>query len=125
MVKPLSIDEYISGFPDETREKLEQLCKIVKNAAPQAVGVISYGMPAFKLNGIVVWFAAHTKHIGLYPKASGIEAFKAELSGFIYSKGAIQFPHDKPLPFELITRIIEFRVTENLNLSKTKNKRSL
>jgi uncharacterized protein YdhG (YjbR/CyaY superfamily) len=120
MIKPLNVEEYISGFPKETQEMLEQLRVTVKKAAPQAVEVISYGMPAFKLNGILVWFAAHTKHIGFYPKASGIEVFKNELSIYKYSKGAVQFPLEEPLPLELITRIIEFRVTENLNLSKTK-----
>jgi uncharacterized protein YdhG (YjbR/CyaY superfamily) len=118
--KPDNIDEYITGFPEETQKILEQVRATIKKVAPHAIEVISYGMPAFKLNGILVWFAAHTKHLGFYPKASGIEVFKEELSAFKCSKGAIQFPFGQPLPLELITKIVEFRVIENLQKEEIK-----
>ena len=120
MKKPVNIDEYIINFPVEIQKMLEQLRATVKKAAPQANEVISYGMPAFKLNGMLVWFAAHSKHIGFYPKASGIEAFKKELAIYKWAKGSVQFPLDKPLPLALITKIVKFRVTENLQRAKAK-----
>jgi uncharacterized protein YdhG (YjbR/CyaY superfamily) len=122
MTKPINIDEYISSFPKETQKILKQLRATIKKAAPQADEVISYGMPAFKLNGMLVWFAAHSKHIGFYPRASGIEAFKKELSIYKGAKGSVQFPLDNPLPSGLITKIVKFRVTENLQQTKTKKK---
>ena len=122
MKKPVDVDEYISGFPAETQNLLEKLRVTIKEAAPQANEVISYGLPAFKLNGMLVWFAAHSKHIGFYPGASGIEAFKKDLSGYKSSKGSVQFPFDKPIPYDLITRMVNFRVFENLERLKTKKK---
>jgi len=122
MKKPVDVDEYISGFPAETQNLLEKLRVTIKEAAPQANEVISYGMPAFKLNGMLVWFAAHSKHIGFYPGASGIEAFKKDLSGYKSSKGSVQFPFDKPIPYDLITSMVNFRVFENLERLKTKKK---
>ena len=122
MTKPINIDEYISGFPEETQKILEQLRATIKKAAPQADEVISYGMPAFKLNGMLAWFAAHSTHIGFYPRVSAIEAFKKELSIYKGSKGTVQFPLDKPLPLGLITKIVKFRVNENLQRTKTKKK---
>ena len=83
-----------------------------------AIEVISYATPAVKLNGMLVWFAAHTNHIGFYPKASGIDAFKKELSGYKGAKGSVQFPLDKPLPLGLIKKIVKFRVIENLQKAK-------
>ncbi len=120
MTKPKDFYEYISGYPEETQMLLERVRVTVKKAAPQAEEVISYGMPAFKLNGMLVWFAAHTKHIGFYPGVSGIEAFKKELSIYKNAKGSVQFPFDKPLPLELVTKIVEFRVNENLHRIKTR-----
>jgi uncharacterized protein YdhG (YjbR/CyaY superfamily) len=111
---PRNIDEYIAVFPIEIQKKLEEIRTVIKNAAPGAEEKISYGMPAFSLKGILVYFAAHKNHIGLYPTSSGINAFKTELDEFKFSKGAIQFPFDKPFPFDLITRIVIFRVKENL-----------
>jgi uncharacterized protein YdhG (YjbR/CyaY superfamily) len=122
MTTPKDIDEYISGYPKEIQQFLQEVRATIKKAAPQAVEVISYGMPAFKMNGLLVWFAAHSKHIGFYPKASGIEAFKNELSEYKWAKGTVQFPFDKPLPQGLITKIVEFRVNENLHRIKTKKK---
>ena len=120
MYKPNNIDEYIAGFPAEVQELLEQIRVAIKNIVPDAVEVISYGMPAFKLNGILVWFAAYKNHIGFYPHSSGIEVFKKELSIYKSSKGAIQFPLDKPLPLKLITEIVRFRVIEEMEKVKLK-----
>lgn len=123
MNKPENIDSYIAGFPEQTRELLQQVRSIIRKTAPGAVEVISYSMPAFKLNGILVWFAGYKNHIGFYPKTSVILAFKEELSGYKCSKGTVQFPLDKPLPARLITKIVEFRVNENLAKSKNKQKK--
>ena len=123
MTKPITIDEYISGFPKETQKILQQFRATVKKAAPQADETISYAMPAFKLNGILVWFAAHSTHIGFYPRVSAIEAFKEELSVYKGAKGSVQFPLANPLPLGLITKIVKFRIAENLQRAKTKAKR--
>jgi len=120
MKKRDDVDGYISTFPEEKRALLQQLRTIVINAAPQAEEVISYGMPAYKLNGMLVWFAAHTNHIGFYPKSSGIHTFQKELSIYKTSKGAVQFPLDAPLPVALIKRIVKFRMKENLLKVKAK-----
>ena len=113
MKKSKDINEYISLFPAETQVLLKQLRATIKKAAPKAEEVISYGMPAFKLNGMLVYFAAYAKHIGFYPTSSGIAAFKKEISTFNWSKGTVQFPLDKPLPIALITKIVKFRVSFN------------
>ncbi|MDE3144668.1 MAG: DUF1801 domain-containing protein, partial [Bacteroidota bacterium] len=105
------------------QERLEQLRQTIKTAAPLALEVISYGMPAYKLNGMLVYFAAHKNHIGLYPMASGIEAFKSQLTKFETSKGTVQFPNDKPLPISLIKKIVKYRAQENINKAKTKSKK--
>ena len=114
MKKVADVDEYIKSYPAEIQRLLEQVRATIKRAAPKATEVISYGMPAFRLNGMLVWFGAHTNHIGLYPKASGIEAFKKELSSYKNARGSVQFPVDKPLPLALISKIVKFRVAENL-----------
>ena len=108
-----NIDEYIRGFPQSIQEKLTQLRTLIHKHAPLAVEKISYQMPTFYLNGNLVHFAAHTHHLGFYPTSSGISHFQKELSGYKSSKGAVQFPLDRPLPVELITRIVQFRVQEN------------
>jgi uncharacterized protein YdhG (YjbR/CyaY superfamily) len=113
-----NIDEYIADFPKDIQEKLESIRQTIKKAAPQAQEAISYGMPAFKLNGNLVYFAAFKNHIGFFPAPSGIEAFKEDLAIYQTSKGTIQFPLDKPIPFELITRIVKFRVKEALSKGK-------
>ena len=120
--KPEDIDGYIASFPGPTVGILQHLREIIKNAAPEAIEVISYGMPAFKYHGILVWFAAHKNHIGFYPKASGIEAFKNELSLYKSAKGSVQFPLGKPIPFDLIDKIVRYRVDENLQKSMLKKK---
>ena len=122
MVKPESVDAYIKSFPSVSQKLLEQVRQTVRKAAPDALEVISYSMPGYKLNGMLIWFAAHTSHIGFYPGASGMAAFKKELSNYKSAKGSVQFPFDKPLPLELIGKIVSFRVKENLMKVKVKKK---
>jgi len=110
-----TIDEYIATFPENVQDILEKIRKVIREAAPEAEEAISYGMPTFKLNGNLVHFAAYEKHIGFYPAPSGIEAFKEELSMYKGGKGSVQFPIDKPLPLDLVEKIVIFRVKENLN----------
>jgi Uncharacterized conserved protein len=108
-----TIDEYISQFPPEIQEKLEAVRKVLKESAPEAEERISYQMPAFFQNGVLVYFAALKNHIGFYPTAIGIVNFKEELSDYKTSKGAVQFPLSKPIPYELISRIVKSRIDEN------------
>ncbi|MGC4057137.1 MAG: DUF1801 domain-containing protein [Chitinophagaceae bacterium] len=108
-----NIDAYISGFPEDIRKRLSQVRKAISSAAPEASETISYGMPAFWLEGPLVYFAAYKNHIGFYPTASGIRNFEKELQPYTYSKGAIQFPHSEQLPLALIQKITRARVTEN------------
>jgi uncharacterized protein YdhG (YjbR/CyaY superfamily) len=112
------IDEYIKNFPEDVQIILKKMRQTIRKAAPKAEEVISYQMPAFEQNGILVWFGAFKKHIGFYPKASGIEAFQKELSPYKFSKGSIQFPLDKAIPHDLIEKIVQFRVKENLSQEK-------
>jgi uncharacterized protein YdhG (YjbR/CyaY superfamily) len=120
---PKNIDEYIAMVPEHVQEILIKLRDTIRKAAPEAEEVISYGMPAFKFKGaILVYFAAQKAHIGFYPTASGIENFKNELTPYQWSKGAVQFPLDKPLPYELINRMVAFRVQENLAKAEAKKK---
>lgn len=107
-----TIDEYIETFPKEVQIKLQSLRKTIKRAAPEAIETISYQMPTFKLNGNLIHFAAYEKHIGLYPTPNGISAFEDELKPYKHAKGSAQFPLDKPLPLDLITKIVKFRVAE-------------
>jgi len=120
---PKTIDEYISFYPPNIQEILKELRATIKAAAPEAEEIISYQMPAYRYHGIVVYFAAFSKHIGFYPKVSGIETFKNELSVYKGAKGSVQFPLDKPLPLELIAKIIRFRVNENLEQAQIKVKK--
>ncbi len=120
MKKPKDVDEYISWFPAETQKLLKQIRAIIRKAAPKAEEVISYNMPAYKLNGMLAFFAAYPRHIGFYPIPSGLAAFRKELSVYKQGKGSVQFPLDKPLPVGLITRIVKFRVKENLQKAKNK-----
>ena len=116
--EPKTIEEYIALFPIKTQEMLQQIRKSIQNAAPDAVEVISYKMPAFKQNKVLVYFAAYEKHIGFYPTGDGIEAFKAEFSDFKWSKGAVQFPLNEPLPLDLMTRITKFKAEKDLEKEK-------
>jgi uncharacterized protein YdhG (YjbR/CyaY superfamily) len=112
------IDSYIANFPEETRKLLQQLRITISKAAPGAKETINFGIPTFTLKGNLVHFAAFKNHIGFYPTPSGIEAFKKELSGYDGAKGSVQFPIAKPIPFDLISKIVEFRVKENLKKVK-------
>jgi uncharacterized protein YdhG (YjbR/CyaY superfamily) len=109
-----NIDEYIALFPKDVQVNLQKLRKVIRENALGADEAIAYQMPTFKLNGNLVHFAAYEKHIGFYPTPRGIEPFKKELAKYKTSKGAIQFPIDEPLPFDLIKRIVKLRVKENL-----------
>lgn len=111
--QPKDIDEYIARCPQAVQEILQKIRAIVHAAAPDAKEKISYQMPTFYLNGNLVHFAAFKNHIGFYPVPSGIEAFKQELSVYPQGKGSVQFPLDQPIPYDLITRIVAFRVEEN------------
>ena len=118
-----SIDEYIASYPDDIQELLRKIRKTIRESAPDADEKISYQMPTFSLNGNLVHFAAWQKHIGFYPGASGIAAFKEELSMYEFAKGSVQFPYGKPIPFDLISKIVKFRVMENLKKAEVKKKR--
>jgi uncharacterized protein YdhG (YjbR/CyaY superfamily) len=120
---PQTIDEYIAGFPDDVQQILQQIRQTTREAAPEAQEVISYQMPTFKLHGNLVHFAAYKKHVGFYPAPSGIEAFKDELAPYASSKGAVQFPLDQPMPYNLISRIVIFRVAENLARAEAKRQK--
>ena len=120
-VRFTSTNEYISTFPEEIQKILQELRKTIKAAAPEAQEKISYQMPAFDLKGNLVWFAAFKNHIGFYPMPSGIQAFKKDFSVYEGSKGAIRFPLDKPLPLKLVSKVVKFRVAENLKKAEMKS----
>ncbi len=122
-IKAINIDEYIAAFPKDVQKTLQQLRITIQKAAPKAEEVISYQMPAFKQKGVLVYFAAYKNHIGFYPTSSGIRVFKDEISGYKNSKGAVQFPIDKPLPIQLISKMVKFRVKENLEKEQAKKKK--
>jgi uncharacterized protein YdhG (YjbR/CyaY superfamily) len=109
-----TIDEYIAGFPVEVQVVLEQVRSAIRKAAPQAEETIAYNMPAYRLNGPLVYFAAFKNHIGFYATPTGHEAFAKDLSRYKQGKGSVQFPLDASMPIELITKIVKFRVKENL-----------
>lgn len=119
----VNIDEYIAGFPTEVQAILEKLRATIRESAPEAKETINYAIPTFTLEGNLVHFAAFKTHIGFYPAPSGIAAFKKELSVYKGAKGSVQFPIDKPLPLSLITRIVKFRLKENLEKAKQKKKK--
>lgn len=115
-----NIDEYISGFPDNVKEILQKIRNLISQAAPEAEETINYGIPTFKLNGNLVHFAAYKTHIGFYPTPSGIEKFKDELSAYESAKGSVKFLLKNPIPYDLIKKIIEYRVKESIDI-KSKN----
>jgi uncharacterized protein YdhG (YjbR/CyaY superfamily) len=117
---PQTIDAYMAGFPKEVQAILAKIRATIQDAAPEAVEAISYQMPTFKLKGNLVHFAAYKKHIGFYPAPSGIEKFKQELSAYEWAKGSIKFPLDQPIPYDLIRKIVAFRVKENLERGKAR-----
>ncbi|HLW99152.1 MAG TPA: DUF1801 domain-containing protein [Candidatus Acidoferrales bacterium] len=110
---PKNFEDYAANYPMQVRQMLTKVRQTIKKAAPSAKERISYGMPAYNLDGILVWFAAHQSHIGFYPRKSAIIAFKKELAPYKQAKGSVQFPFDKPLPLSLITRMVKFRMKEN------------
>ena len=112
MKAPKDFADYAAGFPPKVRKALLSVRSTIKKAAPDAQEIISYGMPAFRQKTILVWFGAHTKHLGLYPKTAAMSAFKRELSHYKHAKGSVQFPLDEPMPLDLIARIVRFRVKE-------------
>jgi uncharacterized protein YdhG (YjbR/CyaY superfamily) len=118
-----TIDQYIAGFPEDIQPKLDQMRAIIVKAAPNAKEAIKYAMPTFTLQGNLVHFAGYKNHIGFYPAPSGIETFKKDLAIYKTSKGAIQFPLDKPLPVALITKIVRFRVKESIAMAELKSVR--
>ena len=111
---------YADKFPKKVQLLLKKMRSTIKKAAPRAQEIFSYGMPAFKLNGILVWFAAYKGHIGFYPKRSAMRTFKKELSVYPHAVGAVRFPLDEPLPLALVSRIVKFRVKDDLNQAKRK-----
>jgi uncharacterized protein YdhG (YjbR/CyaY superfamily) len=115
-------DEYIASFPKNVQDMLKELRKVIRESASEAEETISYGMPAFKLNGVLVYFAAFKDHIGFYPTSSAILAFKKELSPYSLAKGTVRFPIGGPIPFDIVKRIVKFRVKENEARIKKKKK---
>lgn len=120
---PATIDAYIAAFPDDVQAILQQIRRAVHEVAPEATEAIAYGMPTFRLHGNLVHFAAFKNHIGFYPVPSGIEAFQEELAAYKQGKGSVQFPLNRPMPYDLIRRIVEFRVRENTARAAAKNRR--
>jgi uncharacterized protein YdhG (YjbR/CyaY superfamily) len=107
-----AIDKYIAGFPPEVRARLEDVRATIRRAAPRATECMAYGIPTFALNGNLVHFAAFERHLGFYPTPSGIAAFRKRLAKYKSAKGSVQFPHDEPLPLDLVAAIVKFRVAE-------------
>lgn len=121
---PGTIDEYIAGFPPDVQEILQRIRQTIRQAAPEAQETITYQMPTFTLHGNLVHFGGFKHHIGFYPVPSGIEAFREELAPYIAGKGSARFPLDEPIPYDLISRIVAFRVTENLEKAQANKKRT-
>lgn len=122
------IESYIASFPPATQKLLKQLRSAIRKAAPEAEEYIGYQMPAYKLNGPLVYFAGYAHHIGFYPGASGIENFRKEIADYKNAKGSVQFPLDEPLPLDLVKQIIAFRIQENQDkvaAKKTAKKKSV
>jgi len=120
---PKNIDDYIAGFPPDVQVILEKTRATIRKAAPGAEEAIKYRLPTFVLNGNLVHFGAFKKHIGFYPAPRGIETFKDELSVYEGAKGSVRFPLDKPIPFDLISKIVKFRVKRNLERAEAKGRK--
>lgn len=118
-----NIDEYIAGFPQHVRELLEKMRMTIRKAGPRAEERISYQIPCFTEEGNLVHFAAFKKHIGFYPTSSAVRQFKKELSVYEGAKGSVRFPLDQPIPYGLISKIVKFRVKENLAKAKARKKK--
>lgn len=115
---PKDVDEYLLGFPEEVKVKLEQLRHTIRKAAPAAEEMISYGMPGYQYHGMLVYFAGYKNHIGFYATPTGHDAFKKELSVYKEGKGSVQFPLTEKLPLSLVTKIVKFRVKQNLERAR-------
>ncbi|HMK18676.1 MAG TPA: DUF1801 domain-containing protein [Chitinophagaceae bacterium] len=125
-VVPETVDQYIGAFPADVKKRMQQLRKTIKAAAPKADELISYQMPGYKYFGMLVYFAAYKNHIGFYPGAGGVLEFYKKLSSFKSAKGSVQFPHDRPIPYDVISKIVKFRVKQNeekLSLKKSNGKK--
>ena len=122
-VTAATIDEYIAAFPPDVQQVLEQVRATIKKAAPEATEKISYAIPTFVLHGNLVHFAAFKSHIGFYPIPTGMTAFAKELSAYKTGKGSVQFPLNQPMPLDLISRIVKFRVKESLEKAAAKKKK--
>lgn len=121
---PNTIDAYIDGFPEDVQEILLKIRGIIMEAAPDAEEAIKYRIPTFVLNGNLVHFAAFQKHIGFYPTPAGIEQFRDDLSAYVQAKGSVQFPLDSPIPYDLIRKMVTFRVQQNRRKSTGRRPRS-
>lgn len=115
-----TVDEYLSALPANKKSILKEVRRTIKEAAPKAEELISYNMPGYKQDGMLVWFASNKEHVGFYPTPSAINAFEKELSKYVTSKGAIQFPFAEPMPFALITKMVKYRLRENKEKAKMK-----
>lgn len=119
---PTTIDEYIALFPADVQQILSNIRAVIRAAVPDAEERIGYQMPGFYQNGGLVWFGAHKHHIGLYPTPSGLTAFEDELAAYKGSKGSVHFPLDQPIPYDLVTKIVQFRLAENMQKKKKPRK---
>ncbi len=115
-----SVDEYIAQFPAEIQKTMQEIRAAIRAAAPGAKEIISYQIPCYYLNGDLVYFGGFKDHISFFPTSSGVAAFKDELAPYVTSKGTIQFPLDRPIPLDLITRIVEFRLAENMKKAESR-----
>ena len=125
-VVPETVDQYIAAFPADVKTRMQQIRKTIKAAAPKADELISYQMPGYKYFGMLVYFAAFKNHIGFYPGAGGILEFYKKLSSFKSAKGSVQFPNDRPIPYDVISKIVKFRVKQNeekISLKKSNGKK--
>lgn len=120
---PANMDQYIAGFPPDVQVILDKVRMTIRKAAPEAEETIKYQLPTFTLNGNLVHFGAFKNHIGFYPTPRGMERFKKELSVYEGAKGSVRFPLDKPIPFDLISKIVKFRVQENQERAAAKRKK--
>lgn len=126
MTPVASIDAYHAGFPAEVQERLQLVRELIRREAPAATECINYGIPTFRFHGNLVHYGAYEKHLGFYPGASGMAAFSEQLSAFKQGKGSVQFPHDQPVPLELVAEIVRYRLKENEEMAlakKTKKKK--
>ena len=122
---PANVADYIASFPKPTQKLLQEVRAIIRKTAPEAEEGISYQMPAYKYYGMLVYFAGYKNHLGFYPGAGGIAAFKKEIARYKNAKGSVQFPLDEPMPLELISKIVKFRVKQNEEKAKTKIRKPL